>query len=219
LTQAPPPSEGNAQQKARTKKDKQLVAAVTALFAAGAAGYGLMIGIRTALEVWGLPFGTANWLADLVSSEIKMPDLGIGAAGPMQRIEERQAFAWRALYTWGAADRLLAASDLAHAELVEAGYFGRHVAAELRRLRAAALVDVTSRLLGDRTEEQVVESVPMLGWRAVVDNRTTPECKWANGRNFRADRLPIIGLPGAVHPRCRCTSGPPTPGAPTIPSA
>lgn len=219
LTQAPPQSESEAQKKARTRKDKALVAAITALLTAGAVGFGLMVGIRSALIAWGLPIEIASWLADMASTETKPPDLGLGPIGPMQKAEHRQAYAWRAIYVWSAAERLLAAKDLAHAEKVERGYFYRHVAAEERRDRAAALVDITSKLLGDRTEEQTIEHIPLLGWRAVIDNRTTPECKWANGRNFRADSIPIIGIPGSVHFRCRCSAGPALKGAPLIPSA
>ena len=219
LTPAPRPSEGTAQQRAQTKKDKALVAAIIALLSAGAVGYGLMLGIRTALQAWGLSLETATWLAGLASREIELPDLGLGAEGPMQRHEKAQARVWRAIYTLGAAQRLSEASDVSHAETVERGYFARHIAAEERRDRAAALVDITARLLGDRSEEQPDATVPLLGWRAVVDARTTPECLWANGQNYRADRIPAIGLPGAVHPRCRCTSGPPIMGAPLLPSA
>ena len=216
LTKAPRPSEGDAQQKARTKRDKALVAAIIALLAAGATGYGLLVGIRVALVTWGLSAEAAEWLANLVSDHTEPPDLGFGPPGPMELAEEDQARAWRAIYALGAAQRLAETEDLAHAEEVETGYFARHLAAEGRRQRAAALVDITSKLLGDRTEEQ--GKIPLLGWRAVIDNRTTPECAWANGQNFRADRMPVIGLPGSVHPRCRCTSGPAIPGAPLIPS-
>lgn len=225
LTPAQPPSSAHApsnaqaaaQAQARTRRDRALVAAVIALLAAGAVGYGLFLGIASALQAWGLSIEAAKWLADLVSTQTSPPDLGLGEEGPMQKAEDRQAFAWRAIYALAAAERLAEADDLTHAEEVERGYFDRHLSAEARRDRASALVDVTSRLLGDRTEEQT-EKVPLLSWHAVVDARTTPECAWANGKNFRADRIPIIGIPGSVHPRCRCTSGPALPGAPLIPS-
>jgi SPP1 gp7 family putative phage head morphogenesis protein len=216
-TPAPRPSEGNEQDRARTRRDKALVKAIIALLAAGAEGYGLVVGIRAALITWGLPIEVAAWLADLVSSQTEPPDLGYGTPGPMALAEETQARAWRAIYALGAAQRLSETEDLDRAEHVEEGYFARHLAAEERRQRAATLVDITNNLLGDRTEEQEGK-VPLLGWRAVIDARTTPECSWANGQNFRADKMPVIGLPGSVHPRCRCTSGPSIPGAPLIPS-
>ncbi len=219
MTQAPSPSEGNAQQRVRSRRDKRLVTAIVALLSAGALGYGLMVGLRGALEAWGLSVDAATFLADLASTHVKPEDLGLGEPGPVELHEERQARVWRAIYILAAAERLNEADDLAHAEEVERGYFARHVAAEERRQRAAALVDLTAKLLGDRKEEQVDRKAPLLGWRSVLDQRTTPECRWANGRNFRADQIPIIGLPGAVHPRCRCTSGPPIPNAPLIPGA
>ncbi len=218
LTTAHPQSKEAADRQARRKKDKALIAAIVALFASGALGYGLLVGIRAALIQWGASEEIAAWLAALASTHAEPPDLGLGAPGPMQRQEVKQGHVWRAVYIWGAIERLTRADDLAHAQRLEHGYFLQQVAAEERRARAAALVDMTSRLLGDREEEQLDGRVPLLGWRATIDDRTTPECRWANGRNFRADRIPAIGLPGSVHPRCRCTSGPPVKGAPLMPS-
>lgn len=214
----PPNPQAQADAIAKTKRQKAFVKAIVALFAEGAVGYGLMIGIRAALLTLGVTPEIANWLAQLTSTHTTFPDLGLGGVGPMQKMEEKQALAWRAIYILAASERLQEAIDLAHAEQVELGYFARHVAAEERRVRAAALVDVTARLLGDRTEEQEDNKVPLLGWRAVLDDKTTPECRWASGKNFRADRIPVIGIPGGVHPRCRCTSGPAIKGAPLIPS-
>lgn len=218
MTTAHPPSDEGAKKKAQRKKDKTLIAGIVALFGTGTLGYGLLVGIRALLLEWGLPIELASWLAALVSTHTHTPDLGLGEPGPMQRREVPQGHLWRAVYTWGAAQRLLDATDIIRAERTERGYFAMQVAAEERRVRAAALVDMTSRLLGDRVEEQADERVPMLGWRAVIDANTTAACRWANGRNFRADRIPVIGLPGSVHPRCRCTSGPPIKGAAVIPS-
>lgn len=60
----------------------------------------------------------------------------------------------------------------------------------------------------------------LLGWYAHHDDRTTPECADADGKNFRADAMPLIGYPGTVHgSSCRCTPGAPFPGAPELPSA
>ncbi len=215
-TAAPRPSEGTPANRERTKRDKVLIAAILGLFSAGATGYGMLLGMRAALVVWGLDPEVAAWLGALASEHLEPPPLDLGPPGPMEQHEAKQAPLWRAIYILGAAQRLSAADDLDRAETVEQGYFDRQVAAEARRDRASALVDMTSRLLSDRTEEQA--RIPLLGWRAVLDDKTTPECRWANGQNFRADRVPIIGVPGAVHPRCRCTAGPPIKGAPLIPS-
>jgi hypothetical protein len=59
--------------------------------------------------------------------------------------------------------------------------------------------------------------VPLLGWYAHPDDRVTPECKAADGANFRADVMPMIGWPGTLHGgTCRCKPGPPWPTDRTV---
>ena len=147
---------------------------------------------------------------------------GIGLPpGPAQAIEQEMAAAWLALYLVAASERLADAAAegdqaLQAAIQAEERYFGQHLIAEERRMRAAAGVDTESRLNADRDQEG--DLAGLLSWRAVLDRRTTPECRAANGSNFKADQMPAIGWPGAVHVHCRCTSGPPIPGAPLLPS-
>lgn len=83
-----------------------------------------------------------------------------------------------------------------------------HREAALRRRAAAARVDDAVDAYG-----------LVLSWRAVLDKRTTPDCHAANGLNFRVDRPPRMGFPGAAHPRCRCVPAPPRPGAGWVDSA
>lgn len=90
----------------------------------------------------------------------------------------------------------------------ERRYYGLHLLAGWNRMDAAARVDTA-----------VMEQGLLLGWNTVTDRRTSPECKAASGRNFRADRMPKIGYPGMVHPHCRCYPGPPRPGAKLLPAA
>lgn len=58
-----------------------------------------------------------------------------------------------------------------------------------------------------------------LGWYAVRDDRTSPECRAAHGSNFRADQPPKIGYPGTVHNSCRCKPGPPHRGGRSVDEA
>jgi hypothetical protein len=58
----------------------------------------------------------------------------------------------------------------------------------------------------------------ILGWHAEMDARTSAECRRANGKNFLAAYAPLIGYPGAVHPRCRCYPVRPYAGAKLLPS-
>lgn len=80
----------------------------------------------------------------------------------------------------------------------EQTYLDQHLQARANRTEAAQAVTA-----------QVRESGSMLvGWYSKLDEKTSVECRAAHGRNFRADQIPLIGLPGAVHPHCRCRPGP-----------
>ena len=84
----------------------------------------------------------------------------------------------------------------------ERRFYGQHMEAIWKRADAAA-----------RTDSAASQYGLTLGWNAIMDGRTSPECRKANGKNFRADQMPRIGYPGAVHPRCRCWPSAPHPGA------
>lgn len=90
----------------------------------------------------------------------------------------------------------------------ERRYFGMHREAMWSRAKAAMAVDMAA-----------MEHGLLLGWHAHDDDRTTKDCRDADGNNFRADAMPLIGFPGAVHTKCRCTPVRPYPGAPLLPSA
>lgn len=78
----------------------------------------------------------------------------------------------------------------------EIRYWALHHQAAANRLERAREVDVASQAFGR-----------LLGWYAVDDDRTSVECRRADGNNFRADQRPMIGWPGTVHPHCRCRPG------------
>lgn len=90
----------------------------------------------------------------------------------------------------------------------ERRYFGQHRDAIWTRAKAAMAVDMAA-----------MEHGLLLGWHAHDDDRTTPDCRDADGKNFRADSMPLIGFPGTVHARCRCEPVGPYPGAPLLPSS
>lgn len=97
---------------------------------------------------------------------------------------------------------------LAESIIRERRYFGQHLDAMWNRARAAAQVDMAAMTWGD-----------LLGWNTVLDQRTSAECRAADGRNFAVTARPLIGWPGAVHPHCRCYPGPPRMGARMLASA
>lgn len=84
----------------------------------------------------------------------------------------------------------------------ERRYLEQHRAAQANRRRAARAVDAAAARYGE-----------VLGWVSVRDNRTTWDCLRLHGKNFHVADPPGGHLPGSVHPRCRCTAGPPHPGA------
>jgi hypothetical protein len=90
----------------------------------------------------------------------------------------------------------------------EKRYYALHMQAAWNRASAAAKVDSTAGVYG-----------LLLGWYSVLDSRTSRECRAAAGRNFWADRMPLIGYPGSVHPHCRCYPGRPHEGAKLLSSA
>lgn len=87
----------------------------------------------------------------------------------------------------------------------EDSYYKAHRRVSEHRESHLALLDEAARQWGD-----------LLSWRAVLDGRTTAECRAAHGKNFRITSPPMIGLPGLVHPLCRCVAGPPRNNAPLI---
>ncbi len=138
--------------------------------------------------------------------------------GPVEQAVRDAEPAWLALYLVRATERLAAAAaqgpdELRSAESAEVRYSQLQRAASARRAACAREVDRAAQIYADREPEG------LLGWAAVIDGRTTPECRWANGRNFDATRPTVIGVPGSVHLRCRCSVRAPIPGAPLIPSA
>lgn len=91
----------------------------------------------------------------------------------------------------------------------------RAIAAETRWLEAHEEAERKRNSAGRRIAEAVSGSRPdeqgevLLGWYATIDNRTSRDCRQADGKNFDALIPPPIGYPGTVHLHCRCLPGVP----------
>ena len=137
------------------------------------------------------------------------PPVQAAAAGPATAAVQAASGTYRAAYLSAAAGRvktrMAAGKTLAQALKAEAPLAVAHLRAQRNRVRAAAQVD-----------GQVTAHGPLLGWYAVMDGRTSAECAAANGRNFSVTSWPVIGLPGSVHPHCRCRAGAPHVNAGTV---
>lgn len=99
-------------------------------------------------------------------------------------------------------ERMRPAEAARHAFERERRYLEQHREAQRRRREAAKAVDKAA----DRWGE-------VLSWISVRDERTEWDCLRLHGHNFHTAEPPNGFLPGMVHPRCRCTAGPPIPGA------
>jgi len=122
-------------------------------------------------------------------------------SGPVQEVDRlnaarRAAFLMQVLRRVSRSGPSLAAMRQRLAR--EATYARAHIEASNKRELAARAV-----------QGAVDKHGELLGWYATNDERTTAECREADGRNFTASQMPPIGYPGAVHPHCRCTAGPP----------
>lgn len=73
----------------------------------------------------------------------------------------------------------------------ERRYYNQHTAAMWNRATAAGKTDMAAAEYG-----------PLLSWNAVMDARTSAECRNADGKNYYATAMPDIGFPGSVHPHC-----------------
>lgn len=118
-----------------------------------------------------------------------------GKKSPTQIVSDANNH-YRAAFLVNSAWRVHLAPDPQAQLAREQSFWNMHVQASNRRLYASQGVEEAQGQYGD-----------LLGWYATLDARTTPDCRAADGRNFRATDPPVIGYPGAVHLRCRCKPG------------
>jgi SPP1 gp7 family putative phage head morphogenesis protein len=145
-------------------------------------------------------FPSADLLPLLVIAKSRPINYGIATIPSATASAESSGLepTYRAQYVLSAARRLsgLAGGEREEALRREQRYFNQHLQAVANRRRAASEVDKARAQFGDE-----------LGWYAQMDSRTSEECKQAHGKNFSVTRIPPIGWPGSVHPRCRCKPG------------
>ncbi|NMH98900.1 phage minor head protein [Pseudonocardia acidicola] len=196
----PPPTEAPQQQE--PVADGVVISALVAALAAGA-GAGLIAGQLSRL---GVPSSVARAVADNLSGPSGKPKV---VGGPAQRAQDRLNLTRRSQYLVNAARRVYATvqagKTIAEAIAAERGHFDAHRLMQQRRQTAGAAMDAAAQ-----------EHGPVLGWNAVLDGKTDAVCAALDGKNFSITHPPKAGLPGAVHPFCRCTAGPPHPGAPVV---
>jgi len=189
----------------------------TALVGAASAVAALALLSTSALVAWKTSRAAMRAALEIVMA---MPPEQTGVTGSATISASRTNLIRRAQFALAAARRLT--RDMVEArsrgeglkQALAAGmarerrYFSQHRDAIWQRAQAAQQVDMAAWSYGD-----------LLGWNTVLDARTSADCRAANGKNFYASSVPLIGYPGSVHPHCRCYPGPPRIGARMLPSA
>lgn len=159
--------------------------------------------VLAALILW---FSTPGTIKELVGSLVSLgisraaavkavklvagKPLPRSSSGPVAKRVAEQEPKLRAEYLLSAAERL---SD-GEAEKTEEHHLEQHLQAGENRARAAKKTDAA------------FKQASVVVWRCVMDERTDARCAVLNGRLFTVNSLP--GVPGAMHPRCRCTVEP-----------
>ncbi|AWY07490.1 capsid morphogenesis protein [Streptomyces phage LazerLemon] len=190
------------QQQPPPEDDGEMVEAILAILAVGAA---VDATAKSLSVVLGVPLGIAlEFLQALGKAALKAfrgatvkPKTPTAVA-----LAQRANLRYRAAFIIRALRRIVAAPDKKLALKRELDFWKGHLKANQRRITVARRIDWARGRYGE-----------LLGWYAKMDNRTSAECRAADGRNFVALEPPVIGYPGSVHLHCRCVPGPPHPGA------
>jgi hypothetical protein len=193
--------------------NQQLIAALTAALVAGAS----LVLISKILSRFPGVGSLANrivqdmgWgsLVQITSTELALLPRDLSPATQILHETALRNALLRAVYLINASQRLAPfyrdEAQLYQARAVEEQYRAAHEEAERKRNESAQQVAQEAAGYGvDKNGEL------LLGWYAVLDSRTSADCRWANGRNFNALIRPSIGYPGTVHLSCRCRAGKP----------
>jgi hypothetical protein len=218
-TPAAPPAQDQAPPPPPPPDDHLVALIVTALAAYGTAK-ALTGALRAPFKAIGVSGAALSAVAALFASG---PGEAVKGDGPASRWTARQNLARRAAFFLAAARRVQQAVKAARSNdqpvvgairdalAAEKRFMAQHFTASAQRVAAAAAVDGMAAKHGN-----------LLGWQAKLDPRCSPGCAAASGKNFRADRPPMIeghpAFPGAVHgSSCRCRPVAPFKGAEVLP--
>lgn len=195
--------------------DQQLIAALAAALVAGAA---LSVVSRILSRFTGIG-SAAGQLIELMGWEplIRRTSDDIALlprdSSPATRILHQNVMhnaILRATYLINASRRLAptmrSREQWEQAQYVEQRYMAAHEEAERKRNESTRQVAETASAFGTDARGEL-----LLGWKAILDSRTSADCRQANGRNFNALVRPLIGYPGQPHLHCRCVATRPYP--------
>lgn len=210
-------------------QEDHLVRDIAAILAVGASMAAVGAAVALLLAPLGLGAGVAALAVKVAYSKVfggpPSPSrmvAGIygvsGDASGSETAQDSQELYYRAAFILNASkridERIKRGQTAEQAVAAERANVKRHLDARARRAEIARQVAEVAKVHG-----------PLLGWYAKMDARTSAECRAANGKNFDAETVPVIGYPGSVHPNCRCAPGAPfatdavLPARPTVAAA
>lgn len=200
-------------------QEEELVRNVATLLTAGVVGALLTGGMLRLLRPFGVGPRAITLALRLVTRGTNTTPRMQGHEAPVRAQQEEEVY-YRAAYFIAAAKRMQATLDDNTALPVdqaskmaiqkEERFRAMHEASRRLRMRAAVQVAQVAYEVGGM----------LLGWMAHPDDKTTPECRAADGHNFRIDQRPLIGWPGQPHGgTCRCVPVPPYAGVPMVDEA
>lgn len=192
-TQSPPPP---------PDADDAVIAALAAAITAGSA----LTKIRELLQqLPGVTSDTVTFVlhraifVSLLKTDKQEPTDPILAAQRHHNIQRRAAYIVAAVHRMNTATQTDTPDTIHTAWHQELEYLSSHLQATHKR--NASATDLSHRW-------ENAGHPDLMGWLAIQDDRTSPECRDASGRNFNPTTVPTIGYPGSVHPHCRCVAVP-----------
>jgi hypothetical protein len=219
--QQPPPQGQQPPPPPPADLDDPALAIAVAAVLAGTLGPGITVAATVAsLKVrFALTAAAVTALGAVLNVVLEHPPPVTGVIGAASEQTSRMNAARRAQYVIAAAKRVMVAVVEARSKgepvtgairdqlARERRFYEQHRQAMRHRAEAAATTDLAAAKHGN-----------LLGWLAKNDDRTSPECAAASGKNYYASHIPDIGFPGAVHPSCRCRPVAAWPGGKLLPT-
>lgn len=176
-------------------------AVITALAAAIIAAWALTKIHELLQKLHGVDTDTVDYVlghsifVSLIKMDTYVPADPILAAQRHHNIHRRAAYIVNAIHRMNTALTTHQPATIRAAWTQELDHLASHLQANHKRNEAA--IDVSRRW-------KHAGHPNLMGWLAILDDRTGAECREANGRNFDPTQVPAIGYPGSVHPACRC---------------
>lgn len=180
------------QQQPSQQTDTALIAALVVILLSGLTLDSLVRHVAALLVPLGYPVAAVAGVVGLIGTD---DDFAIDTTDTATGLIARGTAVRHANYILAAVRRLAAGGSLEE----ERKFLRLHRGAERARKRAAAQADAVVRATGS----------PVLGWKAKMDARTTPDCAVLHGSNFHVLHPPGGTYPGQRHGgNCRCVSVP-----------